>query len=46
MDNNMNGMDYKIRQIAGRIRELRQISGFTPEEMALLVKELLNQNKR
>jgi len=34
MDNTMNGMDYKIQAIAGRIRELRQISGFTPEEMA------------
>ncbi len=28
------GMDYKIREVAGRIRELREISGFTIEEMA------------
>ncbi|MBE6976807.1 MAG: cupin domain-containing protein [Ruminococcaceae bacterium] len=30
----MSGMDDKIREIAGRIRELREISGFTVEEMA------------
>ncbi|MBQ6852278.1 MAG: AMP-binding protein [Oscillospiraceae bacterium] len=30
----MTGMDFKIREVAGRIRELRQISGFTVEEMA------------
>ena len=27
-------MDYKIREVAQRIRELREISGFTVEEMA------------
>ena len=31
----MTGMDYKIREVAARIRELREISGFTPEEMAV-----------
>jgi len=30
----LTGMDYKIREVAGRIRELREISGFTIEEMA------------
>ncbi|MBR4108984.1 MAG: AMP-binding protein [Oscillospiraceae bacterium] len=30
----MTDMDYKIREVADRIRELRQISGFTVEEMA------------
>ena len=34
MENMMTGMDYKIREVAGRIKELRQISGFTVEEMA------------
>ena len=28
------GMDYKIREVAERIRELREVSGFTVEEMA------------
>ena len=30
----MTGMDFKIREVAERIRELREISGFTVEEMA------------
>ena len=30
----LTGLDYKIREMAGRIRELREISGFTPAEMA------------
>ena len=30
----MTGLDYKIREMAGRIRELREIEGITPEEMA------------
>ena len=30
----MTGLDFKLREMAGRIRELREISGFTPEEMA------------
>ena len=34
MDNKITGMDYKIREVAQRIRELREISGFTVEEMA------------
>ena len=34
MDNKMTGMDYKIREVAQRIRELREVSGFTVEEMA------------
>jgi len=34
MERSMSGMDDKIREIAGRIRELREISGFTVEEMA------------
>jgi len=34
MEEKMTGMDLKIREVAGRIRELREISGFTQEEMA------------
>ena len=34
MDNIMTGMDYKMQQVARRIRELREVSGFTVEEMA------------
>ena len=34
MNQTMTGMDFKIRQVAARIRELREISGFTVEEMA------------
>ena len=34
MEQTMTGMDFKIREVAGRIRELREISGFTVEEMA------------
>ena len=30
----MTGLDYKIMEMAARIRELREISHFTPEEMA------------
>ena len=34
MEQKMTGMDYKIREVAQRIRELREVSGFTVEEMA------------
>ncbi len=34
MEQMMTGMDFKIREMAERIRELREISGFTVEEMA------------
>ena len=34
MERTMTGMDFKIREVAERIRELREVSGFTPEEMA------------
>ena len=34
MENTMTGMDYKLREVAGRIRELREITGLTVEEMA------------
>ena len=34
MENTITGMDYEIREVAGRIRELREISGLTVEEMA------------
>ena len=33
-DKKITGLDLKIQEMAGRIRELREISGFTPEEMA------------
>ena len=34
MEQKMTGMDFKIREVAQRIRELREVSGFTVEEMA------------
>ena len=34
MDEMITGMDLKLQEVAGRIRELREISGFTVEEMA------------
>ncbi len=34
MEQMMTGTDYKIREVASRIRELRTISGFSVEEMA------------
>ena len=34
MDEMITGMDFKLREVAGRIRELREISGFSVEEMA------------
>ena len=34
MEQTMTGMDFKIREVAQRIRELREISGFTAEQMA------------
>jgi len=34
MEQQMTGMTYKIKEMAGRIRELREITGLTVEEMA------------
>ena len=34
MDQNLTAMEDKIKEIAGRIRELRLITGFSVEEMA------------
>ena len=34
MENTMSGMDFKIREVAGRIRDLREVNGFSVEEMA------------
>ena len=34
MAQTMTGMDFKIREVAARIRELREVSGFSVEEMA------------
>ena len=34
MGENMTGMAYKMKEVAGRIRELRQITGLSVEEMA------------
>ena len=34
MSENMTGMTYKIREMAARIRELREITGLSAEEMA------------
>ena len=33
--NQITGLDFKIREMAARIRELREIEGYTAEEMAL-----------
>ena len=35
MEQSMTGMHYKIQEVAGRIRELREITGLTVEEMAV-----------
>ena len=35
MTNEIVGLDFTIREMAERIRELREITGFTPEEMAV-----------
>ncbi len=35
MEQTMTGMDFKIREVAGRIRELREIAGFSVAEMAV-----------
>ena len=37
------GLDYKLREMANRIRELREISGFTIEEIAKLAMYLLSK---
>ena len=34
MEQNLTGMTYKIREMAQRIRELREITGLTTQEMA------------
>ena len=34
MSERMTGLDFKIQEMAARIRELREITRFTPEEMA------------
>ena len=32
---NMTGLDFKIKEMAGRIRALREIEGLEPAQMAL-----------
>ena len=34
MSNSMTGLDFKIREVAGRIRDLREVNGLSVEEMA------------
>ena len=34
MEQAMTGVDLKIQEVAGRIRELREVHGFSVEEMA------------
>ena len=34
MSNSITGLDFKIREMAGRIKELREVVGFTYAEMA------------
>ena len=41
--NNYNDAPNLIREVAARIRELREISGYTPEEMATLTDVTLDQ---
>ena len=49
MESNITGIDFKTRQVAARIRELREAHGFTPEEMAqrtdLTVEEYLQHEQ-
>ena len=33
MEQSLTGLDYKIQEMAGRIHELREISGFTYEQI-------------
>ena len=40
MEQNLTAMEFKINEIAARIRELRLISGYTPEDMERLVKTI------
>ena len=35
MKKTLTGLDFKIQEMAGRIRELREISGFSAQTMAL-----------
>ena len=48
MENKMTGLDFKIREVAGRIRELREVNGLSIEDMAqrtgLTVEEYCKQN--
>ena len=38
----ISGLDFKIKEMASRIRELREIEGISPEQMALsTVKQLV-----
>ena len=34
MKQQISGLEFKIHEMAGRIRELREIEGYSPEEMA------------
>ena len=34
MEQTITGMDFKIREVAHRSRELREVSGFSVEQMA------------
>ena len=38
------GLDFKIKEMAGRIRELREIEGLTAEQMA--AKEALSKQAK
>ena len=39
-------LDYKIREMAGRIRALREIEGFTPEQMAQTAAAILSEYEK
>ncbi|MBO4360310.1 MAG: AMP-binding protein [Eubacteriaceae bacterium] len=46
MEQSLTGLDYKIQEMAGRIHELREISGFTYEQMAEKTATTVEEYKR
>ena len=36
MKKTLTGLDFKIQEMAGRIRELREISGFSAQTLSLI----------
>ena len=44
MEQNLTSIEYKIQAVAGRIRELREISGLSVEEMAAAIADYVRQS--